>query len=135
MTVLAFIGFINSAAIISLFRDDSKVIGIGTFALKAQCISLIIMPVSVCGNMLFQSIGKSGRATFLSCLRSGLCYIPILIILTRVMSLTGVEIAQPIADAVASIITIPFVVQFFSKLPKEDYVVKKVVNKKLYSTY
>ncbi|MDY5912730.1 MAG: hypothetical protein SPJ62_12175 [Inconstantimicrobium porci] len=93
------------------------------------------MPVSVCGNMLFQSIGKSGRATFLSCLRSGLCYIPILIILTRVMSLTGVEIAQPIADAAASIITIPFVVQFFSKLPKEDYVVKKVVNKKLYSTY
>ena len=128
MTVFAIIGFVNSAAIIRLFRDDSKVIGIGTFALKAQCISLIIMPVSVCGNMLFQSIGKSGRATFLACLRSGLCYIPTLMILTPLIKLTGLEIAQPIADGASALLTVPLVVHFFANMPKEGCLTRRAVN-------
>ena len=69
--------------------------------------------------MLFQSIGESGRASFLSALRSGLFFIPLIVILPRLIGLRGIQLAQPIADVLASLVTIPFIIQFFSKLPND----------------
>ncbi len=68
--------------------------------------------------MLFQSIGKGGRALFLSCLRSGLCYIPVLLIFVPMLGLLGIQIAQPIADVLAAIITLPFFLNFLRTLNK-----------------
>ncbi len=69
--------------------------------------------------MMFQSIGSNGRATFLSALRSGLCFIPFIILLSAIFGLTGVQIAQTVSDIVTFFITAPFVFAFFRKLPKE----------------
>ena len=104
--------------LITFFRDDPEVIAIGSVALSAQLISLFFQPLSVCSNMLFQSIGKNGRATFLSMLRSGLCFIPVILILSRTMGLLGVEIAQTVADVMSFFIALPFVISFMKKLKK-----------------
>ena len=115
----AIVGLIVSQDIIGWFRDDPAVIDVGIFALQCQCVACFFQPLSVCSNMLFQSVGKSGRASFLSSLRSGLFFIPLIIILPRVLGLTGIQIAQPISDVLAFIISVPMVLAFLRSLPKD----------------
>ncbi len=119
MIVTATIGLTCSGTIIAAFRDDPDVITIGVVALRAQCLSLFLMPMSLCGNMLFQSIGKSVPATFLSSIRSGVVFIPALLILSRCLGLFGIQISQVVADAVSAMVTVPMVVRFFRGLPEE----------------
>lgn len=116
----AVIGFVFASPIIRIFRDDPEVISIGTVALRAHCFSLIFVPVSLCGNMLFQSIGKSGRATFLSSIRSGVIFIPALLILSRVLGLFGIQISQALSDLISAAITMPMVLAFFNTLPEDE---------------
>lgn len=118
--VLAVIGMLISGALVGIFRDDPEVIRIGTFALRVQLISLFFQPICVCTNMLFQSIGKNVSATLLATLRSGLAFIPTIIILTKLYGLLGVEISQTVGDIITFIISVPFVICFFKHLPKED---------------
>lgn len=120
ITILSLIVLLVSKDIIALFRDDADVIRIGVFALQAQCVSMILQPLTMCGNMMFQSIGKSGTALFLSCQRSGLFFIPIIIVLSKTIGITGIQLSQPIADVFAAIVTTPFIIHFFRHLPKED---------------
>lgn len=118
--VLAVIGILISSHLVGLFRDDPEVIEIGTFALRVQFLALFFQPICVCTNMLFQSIGKNASATFLATLRSGLAFIPTIIILTKLYGLLGVEISQTVGDVITFIVSIPFTVYFFKHLPKED---------------
>lgn len=117
--VLAIIGFFLSGQLIGFFRNDPAVIEIGTFALRVQLVSLFFLPLSVSTNMLFQSIGANKRATLLSSLRSGMAFIPTIIILTKLLGLTGVEISQTVSDVMTFLICIPFVIDFFRKLPED----------------
>ncbi len=112
---MAAAGILCSSHLIGFFRDDPAVIQIGTLALRLQFVSLFFIPLSVCGNMLFQSVGSNGRATFLSALRSGLCFIPILVLLTSLFGLLGVQMAQTVSDVMTFIITVPFVLHFLKK--------------------
>lgn len=117
--LFAIIGMFLSSHLIGLFRDDPAVIEIGTLALRAQLISLFFIPLTVCGNMMFQSVGSNGRATFLSALRSGLCFIPFIVILSSAFGLLGVQISQTASDIATFIITVPFVFSFFREMMAE----------------
>ena len=88
----------NAETLIRLFRDDPEVTAVALPAFRYQCFAMLLQPVIVAGNMLFQSIGKSGRATFLACCRQGVFFIPLILTLPRAFGLLGVEICQPIAD-------------------------------------
>ena len=119
LAVAAAFGWVFAGPIVTLFREDPDVIAIGTFALQAHCIALCFLPISVCGNMLFQSIGKSGRATFLASSRSGLFFIPIVLLLNWCMGLTGLQIAQAVADILSALVTLPLVWSCLRHLPPE----------------
>ncbi len=119
LSILAIIGLFLSDGLVGVFRDDPEVIEIGSFALKAQLISLFFLPLSICANMTFQSIGKNKTATLLSALRSGLTFIPAILILEHFLGLTGIQIAQPVADIATFLITIPFALHFFKNLPED----------------
>ena len=120
MTALAVLGFVYSADIIRVFRDDDMVVYYGIPALRFMCIAVVVQPISVVGNMLFQSIGEARKASILSMLRSGLCYIPLLIILPPFIGFLGIQCSQMCADILSSLISVPFLIRFFSGLPKED---------------
>lgn len=119
LSVFSICGLVASEWIIGAFRDDADVIQIGTFALYAQCIALIFVPTCVCGNMLFQSTGMYVRAGILSALRNGICFIPLIVILPEIIGITGIQLAQPIADVVSAAVTVPFLIVFFRKLPQD----------------
>ena len=124
--VFVVVGLLFSNNLIGLFRDDPSVITIGTISLKLQLLSLFFHPLTICANMLFQSIGENLKATFLSMLRSGVLFIPILLILTELFGLIGVQSAQAIADVLAFFISAPLVVSFLKKLPKDQPDLKTV---------
>ena len=120
LSVLAVCGLFLSDHLVGIFRNDPSVIEIGSFALKAQLIALFFQPLSICSNMTFQSVGKNKSATFLSALRSGLVFIPVMVILSNVMGLTGIQISQTVTDVITFFVSVPFMLSFFRGLPKED---------------
>lgn len=120
--LFAVVGMVLSSRLIGLFRDDPEVIEIGTLALRAQFIALFFIPMTVCANMMFQSVGLNGRATFLSALRSGLCFIPIVMAFTSAFGLLGVQVSQTAADVATWVITVPFIIPFLRKLREQTSV-------------
>lgn len=117
--VFAMVGFFAAGTVVAWFRNDPQVIAIGIPAMRAQCLALFFVPFSVCNNMMFQSIGYKLNATFLSTLRNGLCFIPLILIMQYAFGIAGVQYAQAAADVLAGLICIPFTVAFFRKLPAD----------------
>lgn len=116
MIVMGILAYINAGMMITIFRDDAEVIAIGTTALRFQCFALLLMPLSMYGNMLFQCIGESKIATFLASLRSGLILIPLVLLLTAVFGLSGLECAQAISETLSACISLPFIIHLFKNL-------------------
>ena len=120
LTILAIIGFILSPTIIKAFINDNNVIKIGSLALRYQCIVMPIMTLNVITNMTFQCVGKSWEATFLSSCRQGVYFLPLILIMTRLFGITGVQITQPLADILTFITSLPFIISFIKSLPREE---------------
>lgn len=118
--VMITIGLVFSREIIGIFRDDADVMTIAIVALRAQLITLLLLPMTSCTNMLFQSVGRNKEATLLASLRSGLALMPTLLILSSVMGLQGIEYSQSVADIITWIITMPFAIWFIKKLPADE---------------
>ncbi|MCM1167805.1 MAG: MATE family efflux transporter [Ruminococcus sp.] len=116
--VIASVCFAFAPQIISLFRDEPEVVRVGSEALRIQCVFLLFFPASMVVNMLFQSIGKSVPALVLSCLQSGLIFIPLCILGANVWGIRGIEIAQPLAYFVTALISLPCMIVFLKRLPK-----------------
>ena len=120
--LLAIVGaviFLNTDAIIRLFRDDPAVTAIGSVALKWQCIALLFQPLAVCANMMFQSCGYRLLASLTAILRSGLYFIPMIMVLSHFLGLTGIQLAQPVTDVLLFVTTIPVLYYFLKKLPPD----------------
>ena len=49
-------------------------------------------------TITFQTIGSSRYGLFLSLIRQGLFYVPFILILPKIMGVTGIYLAQPLAD-------------------------------------
>ena len=118
--VLAVLGWFLAEPAIRVFRNDDAVVAIGVVAMRLQCVALFFQPLMVVTNMTLQSSGKKGLAIFTAMLRSGLCFIPTLLLMSRLTGLFGVQSAQPIADILSFMIALPIAVGYFKKLPKED---------------
>lgn len=121
MTSLSVVLFCFAPQIMRLFRaEDETVIQIGTAAMRAQCFAMPLSAVTVVVNTILQSLGKSVRATILSCCRQGIFFIPLILLLPRFLGLQGIEYTQALADALTCLVSIPFAFWFFSELKKEE---------------
>ena len=118
--IVALVGIQYTGPMVQFFRDDPEVVRIGTVALTAQFVGQMFMPLSVCANMLFQSVGMVGIATLMSMMRSGLFFLPILIIASAVFGLPGIQYSQALSDVLTTVVAIPFVVSFLRELKRRD---------------
>ena len=112
---LAIPGFIFAEQVVYLFQKSPEVAEVGVFALRCSCIGTMFLPLSVPVNMLYQSTRQVMASTILSMMRSGLMFIPTLIITTHLWGLTGIQISQPLADILTGFASIPFVVAFMKR--------------------
>ena len=120
LVVLVGLCWVNGDALVRLFRDDPAVTTVALPAFHYQCLAMLLQPIIVVANMTFQSVGASGRATFLACCRQGVFFIPLILILPRTHGLFGVEICQPIADVLTFLVSLPFLLAFLQQLGRMD---------------
>lgn len=120
LAVTALTGFLLSDHLIALFRDDPAVIVIGTRALRLQFATLLFLPFTMAAEMLYQSTGHRAGASLMSAARSGLFFIPALLILSRARGLAGIQEAQPLAYVLAFPLSLYYVLRFFRRVPAED---------------
>ena len=120
LVVLVGLCWVNGDALVRLFRDDPAVTAVALPAFHYQCLAMLLQPIIVVANMTFQSVGASGRATFLACCRQGVFFIPLILILPRTHGLFGVEICQPIADVLTFLVSLPFLIAFLQQLGRMD---------------
>ena len=111
--------YFAAPTVIRLFIDqDPEVVRIGTETMRLWCASMPFLPLAVCCNMTFQTIGRAAVATFLATGRQGYVFLPLIFLLPRLIGLRGVELAQPLADVISFAICIPYTVRFLRELER-----------------
>lgn len=119
LALCAIAGFIFADPIITLFRDESEVVRVGTAALRWQVMSFPLVAFIVLTNMLTQTIRKPIRANLVAAARSGLFFIPLIIILPHCLGLLGVEMCQACADVCSFVLAAPIAWSAFRDMKKE----------------
>lgn len=118
LIVLSALAYVFAPGLVGLFRDDKDVIEIGSAVLRFQCLAFPLNSVIVLTNMMLQSTGKGIWATIVASSRQGFFFIPIVIILSKLFGLTGLEISQTIADVCAFLLSLPVALYYMNKLKK-----------------
>lgn len=119
--VLIFISvpiYIFAGTLVQQLRDDPLVIELGIRALRLMCVGQLFVPLTMMVEMGFQSIGEKLLASFGSCLRSGLLFIPTLLILTNIRGISGVQEAQPLSFVFTFIVCL-FLCRIYLKRVRE----------------
>ena len=85
-------------------------------ALHIQCCTVILNGFNMMGNMMTQTMGRTGIASFLALCRQGLFLAPIVLILPMIFGVLGVEMAQSVSDVLTFLVTIPFMRRILHEL-------------------
>ncbi len=120
ITIIVALLLLFPTPLLRIFRDDPEVISIGVRALRLQAVSLLVMPFFLVIEMTYQSLGHRIGAIILSVFRTGIAFIPALIILSHLRGLAGVQEAQPLAFFITVIPTAIATLRFYRLLPKKD---------------
>lgn len=105
--------------LIRLFRDDADVVGFALRALRLQAAALVFVPLTMVTEMSFQSTGQRLLAAVASSMRSGVIFIPMLLVLSKLRGMAGIQEAQPAA----------FVLSFFVSLYLSRIFLKRVTER------
>jgi putative MATE family efflux protein len=114
-------GFIFAPTIMRFFiASDPVVIKIGSLAMRLQSLTMPFQSLSIIVSMLFQSIGKSKRASFSALLRQGIFFIPALLIFPPLYGVLGLQIAQPISDMLTFFVSLGLALHFWKKVGEDE---------------
>ena len=108
--VLAVLGaaiWCTAPQLVEIFRSDPAVVAVGVTALHIQCFTMVLNGVNMMGNMMSQTMGKTGVASFLAVCRMGLFLAPAVLLLPHAFGLLGVQMAQSVSDALSFLVTVP----------------------------
>lgn len=108
--------FIFAPWLVSLLRDDVEVIEIGKRALQLMCVGQLFVPLTMMIEMGFQSTGAKLLASIGSSLRSGLVFIPVLLVLSETRGLAGIQESQPLSFVITFGICIYMCTLFLKRL-------------------
>lgn len=108
--------YLFAPSILSIFGKDKDVLRIAIPALKAGVIMFITFGFQFTYATLYLAIGKALAGAFLNSIRQGIVFIPIILLLPKMIGLDGVIYAQAISDALTTIITIPFAISVHKQL-------------------
>lgn len=99
---LGIVEFFAAPFLVELFRKgDPEVLRIGTTALRFQCVTYFLNAWIMISNMMMQTTGKMLRASFMGVARQGIFLIPLVLFLPGRIGILGIQMAQPLADAIA----------------------------------
>ncbi len=102
--VVAAVYILLSRPLIMLFNQNPAVVTYGARLLISQVVLYPAFGLCYMMTITFQTIGASKYGLFLSTIRQGLFYIPAILILPGILGVTGIYLAQPIADVLTLIV-------------------------------
>lgn len=111
--------FIFSRQITGIFSESQDIADIAYIAMRYQLVTFPVMAFVVMSNMMLQTMGRVMSATILAIARNGLTFIPAILILPRIFEFTGVMLAQPVADILTIILSVPITVKVLKEIGKE----------------
>lgn len=116
LVVLAVLLWVFAPQLVEIFRSDPAVVAVGVAALHIQCCTVILNGFNMMGNLMTQTMGRTGIASFLALCRQGLFLAPIVLILPMMFGVLGVEMAQSVSDVLTFLVTIPFMRRILHEL-------------------
>lgn len=127
LTLLSAVAFVFGGPITGLVAGSSREAAeIARFAFRAQLLTLPLLSWVTLVNMALQNIGYTVRATAIALCRSGITFIPTVLLLPYVLSLfgaaplLGLELAQPVADVVSLLISLPIGIGLMRELRQKS---------------
>jgi putative MATE family efflux protein len=123
LLVFSVAGIVFAPQIIAIFRkEDLEVVSIGALSLRLQCIAFPFSAYIVGANMMLQTIGKPVKASIVAAARSGIFFVPAILILPMFFGLLGVQMSQAVADVCSLILSIPLVVTTLAEMKRMEKV-------------
>ena len=110
------LGFLFAPQLIALFRDSPEVIVFGSTALRFQCVTFWFQGWIVMSNMMLQTMGRTGPATFLAMARQGIFFIPLVWILSFSLGFLGVQMTQAVSDVLTLACAVPIQLKVLREL-------------------
>ncbi len=98
---------------LSIFSSDAELLEIGYGAIRIMVLMYPLIGVQTISIVFFQAIGRGTQSLLLSLLRQFILYIPFIFFMPRLLGLTGIWLATPLADLLAFIVTITLVSKEF----------------------
>jgi putative MATE family efflux protein len=113
--------FLFAPWVVDLFlKGYPEVTQIGSLALRLQTFMLPFFSFLLLSSMMLQTIGYTRDASILAVARQGLFLIPALLILPPAFGLLGLQLAQPIADCCAVLLSIPLSLRVLNGFKREE---------------
>lgn len=91
---------------IGFFSNDQELLQATLEGMKLYTLTLPLLGIPIIGYVYFQATGRAKYATWVSLLRQCIFFIPSIWILSKLLGLKGVWLAQPVADIAATIIVL-----------------------------
>lgn len=90
--------FFLARPLLALFRPETDVLAVASDALRAQSVVFFAQGAVIMMNMLTQALGLTVRASLVAASRQGFVFIPLLLLLPRLMGQRGLILCQSASD-------------------------------------
>jgi len=105
---------------VRLFTRDPELIAISVPALRIVAIAFPVVGVQVMGATMFLAFGRAAQALFLSLSRQIIFLIPLVLVFPLFMGLRGIFAAFPVADTLATAVTLLMLFREFRRLTRME---------------
>ncbi|MGL1894586.1 MAG: MATE family efflux transporter [Spirochaetaceae bacterium] len=112
--------FIFPEFMLSIFSTDKELIKLGSNAIIYVMMMIPFIGVQIIGSMFFLSIGKVIPSFILGLSRQVILLLPLILILPPIMGIKGIWLSFPIADFLALLITVVWLLAQIRKMKKID---------------
>lgn len=102
--------------VVLFLKNEPAVTDIGIKAVYLLCLSMPTLAFSTYVNQLLQCLSQVKSATFLAMCRNCIMYIPLILLLPVQFGVLGIQLAQPLADILTALISVPFLLSFMRRL-------------------
>lgn len=110
---LGIIAFFFSRNVLQLFVREREYLNLVDSWMKYQSILLpFTLMVLLCGG-LYQAMGKVKQAVFLSSLRQGIVYLPMIYLSSYLWGFLGIVYIQPVADGISFLLCLFYFLKFY----------------------
>ena len=120
------LGEIFAPTVVNLFnKAEPMVKSLAITILRFQCAACLVNCWIIPSNMTQQTMGWMVSASLLAMARQGLFLIPMVLLLSNLFGLLGLQIAQPVSDLLAFCMAVPLQLRVLRHLRQPDRTVER----------